>query len=425
MDLEIQKNLRFNYFVNIMDGGFFGFALGFASFSTILPLFIASMTDSALLVGLVMAVHSLCSQIPQLLISNYVSKQGRFKPLVTFLTIQERIPFVGLALIAFLIPRIGVTSALVLSLIMIAWQGIGAGVTGPPWQLMINKIILPEFLATFFGLQGALSNLLASGGAIVAGILLDRVSYPNNYAVTFLIACIFMIVSWVFLNLTREPAHAVAVNPDYQPIWSRTISILKRDPNFAWLLVSRLLSQFGIMAFTFYAVYMVKVLGASETQAGIQTSVLMMASMVMNIFLGWLADHWSRLRVLEIGFVAMFLSALIACLAPNLNWFYLVMALAGTANTALWTIMMALTLQFGNDEDRPTYVGMANTLIAPVTIIAPLIGGWLANVSGYQAAFLSSALVSIVSILILHFFVKDPKQLKIKQAQIDEVSDGL
>ncbi len=74
--------------------------------------------------------------------------------------------------------------------------------------------------------------------------------------------------------------------------------------------------------------------------------------------------------------------------------------------------MMALSLQFGTDVDRPVYVGMVNTLIAPFTIIAPLFGGWLANTAGYTATFLASAVCSVIAILVLHFLVRDPKKLR-------------
>jgi predicted MFS family arabinose efflux permease len=94
------------------------------------------------------------------------------------------------------------------------------------------------------------------------------------------------------------------------------------------------------------------------------------------------------------------------------------MVLTGAAYTALWTIMMALTLQFGTDETRPTYVGMANTLIAPFTILAPLLGGWLASLAGYRATFLASAVCSIVAILALHFFVRDPKKMRADATKI-------
>ncbi len=323
MNDEIQKNLKFNYFVNVMDGAFFGFALGFASFSTVIPLFLASMTDSAILIGLVMAVHSLGWQLPQLFMARSVARQKRYKPMVIWLTIQERLPFIGLALIALALPKISVTVAIILVFIMLAWQGLGAGVTASPWQVMINKVIPPDFLATFFGMQGAAANLLASGAAIMAGILLDRIPYSNNYFTVFSIACVWLVVSWFFVNATREPEHAVDVDQIAQTsLMTSVTTILKADRNFVWLLISRMLSQFGIMGFAFYAVYVVNDLGATETQAGIMTSVLMFTQVVMNISLGWLADRWNRKGVLEIGFIAMGLSALTAWLAPTFGMVY-------------------------------------------------------------------------------------------------------
>ncbi|MDP1780167.1 MAG: hypothetical protein Q8K73_07825, partial [Anaerolineales bacterium] len=58
LEKDIRENLKHNITANLWDGGLFGAALGFASFSTVLPLFVASMTTSALLIGLVPAIHS-------------------------------------------------------------------------------------------------------------------------------------------------------------------------------------------------------------------------------------------------------------------------------------------------------------------------------------------------------------------------------
>jgi MFS family permease len=357
--------------------------------------------------------------LPQLLMSRFIARQRVYKPLVALLTIQERLPFVGLALIALFVPKIGPALGVILVFTMLAWQGLGGGVTAAPWQVMINKVIPPDYLATFFGVQGAAANLLASGGAIAAGIILDRVVYPLNYATVFSIACIWLVVSWFFVNATREPAHEVNQDLVSQTsVWMNTKSILQNDRNFVWLLISRVLSQFGIVGFAFYSVYVVKNMSATETQAGLMTSAMMITQVATNIGLGWLADRWSRKGVLEIGFIAMGLSALLAWLAPSFGWFFLVMVLTGAAYTALWTIMMALTLQFGTDETRPTYVGMANTLIAPFTILAPLLGGWLASLAGYRATFLASAVCSIVAILALHFFVRDPKKMRADATKI-------
>jgi MFS family permease len=84
------------------------------------------------------------------------------------------------------------------------------------------------------------------------------------------------------------------------------------------------------MAFAFYVVYAVRYHGMSEYMAGIMTSVLFITQVVSNPALGQLADRWSRKHVMEIGALAITISALLAWQAPDLSWFYLVFILAGS-----------------------------------------------------------------------------------------------
>jgi predicted MFS family arabinose efflux permease len=133
---------------------------------------------------------------------------------------------------------------------------------------------------------------------------------------------------------------------------------------------------------------------------------------VSNPALGQLADRWSRKHVMEIGALAITISALLAWQAPDLSWFYLVFILAGVANTTFWTISMALTLDFGTETERPTYVGMANTLIAPGAILAPLLGGWLADTVGFGYTFIAAAAAGLGTALLLFFLVKEPNSVK-------------
>jgi MFS family permease len=164
------------------------------------------------------------------------------------------------------------------------------------------------------------------------------------------------------------------------------------------------------MAFSFYTVYAASRLLAGAYTVGVLTSVLMISQVIFNPLLGWIADRWSRKGVLEIGALSIFLSAIIARFAPSVDWLYPAMVLAAVANTAYWTISIAMTLEFGGEHERPTYVGMANTLISPVTFAAPLVGGWLADTSGYDTTFMVAALVGLLSVGVFHFFVKDPKK---------------
>lgn len=409
---ELRKNLRYNYIVNLLDGGFFGSALGFASFMTIIPLFVSTLTSSAVLIGLIPAIHSVGWQLPQLLTADRVAQLSRYRPAVLFLTIHERAPYLGLAIIAWFLPVIEGQWALTFTYSLLIWQGLGGGFTATAWLSLIGKIIPPGRVGTFFGAQSAIANLMASASAVLAGILLERLNFPNNFAVCFLLASVAMFISWVFLAKTREPEIAPRRAPRSHRAFIQNIGkILRIDINFRWFLIARMLSQLGTMAFAFYTVYAVRVLGMSEGIAGILTGILMATQILANPILGWIGDRFGHRLSLEIGILAAVVSGGLAWLVDSVSWFYLIFALAGIANVALWTTPIAMSLQFGDENERPIYIGMANTLIAPITFLAPLIGGLLADYYSYQTTFITSALAGILTVIVLQLAVRDPNRI--------------
>jgi len=103
LEIEIRKHLRHNFTVNVLDGAFFGLAMGMASFVTVIPLFVSTLTDSVLLIGLIPAIHTVGWQLPQLLTVNRIARLRRYKPMVILVTINERLPFFGLMVAAWLL----------------------------------------------------------------------------------------------------------------------------------------------------------------------------------------------------------------------------------------------------------------------------------------------------------------------------------
>lgn len=405
-----QKNLRHNFLVNLADGGFFGAALGFASFITIIPLFVSQFTNSAILIGLIPAIHSVGWQLPQLFTANRVSRLTRYKPAVILLTSQERLPFLLLAIVAWISPSIGIEWTLTLIFLLLIWQGLGGGLTANPWQSMIAKIIPGNLIGTFFGAQSASANLLASLTAISAGVILERQNSPLDFTLCFLLASSAMAISWFFLALTREEERKFEL-----PVISslefrdKITKIWRQNKNFRSFLIARMLTQFAAIGFAFYTVYAVRELGMRETTIGIMTALLMATQILANPIMGWFGDRRGHRLILEIGVICTMISAILAWWAPNANWFYLVFIMAGIANATLWTIPMAMTIEFCEESERPAYIGMANTFIAPFTFLAPLFGGWLADNAGFPAAFLASAFFGLATAIVLHLAVSDPR----------------
>jgi MFS family permease len=410
LEKSVRKHLRFNLTVNMMDGGFFGLGWGFGSIGTIIPLFVSHMTTSALLIGLIPSIHAVGWQLPQLFMANSVSRLRRFKPMVMLMTIMERVPFLGLALVALFLGTLGNKLALVLTFALLIWQGLGAGFTANAWQSMIAKIIPSDWRGTFFGAQAAIANILMSIAAIAAGYILDRIHAPFNFTLCFLLTFAGLVLSYISMGVTREPVDQEKSIPEHQPSpWKGGLELLRRDKNFTAYLVIRALSQFATMGFAFYIVYGLLHFGMSDLTAGFLTAALTISSTIANAVMGWLGDRLGHRAMLIAGSVAVTLSSLIAWGAPSIGWLYPVFILDGLANVAIWTIGMAITVEFGDEETRPTYIGLSNTLVAPFTIIAPLIGGLIAQTAGFKTTFMVSAIGGVVTAVLLFWLVRDPR----------------
>jgi MFS family permease len=73
---------------------------------------------------------------------------------------------------------------------------------------------------------------------------------------------------------------------------------------------------------------------------------------------------------------------------------------------------MTMTVDFSDESERPFYIGLAQTLTAPATIIAPLIGGWIADTQGFVTTFGWSSVLAVVMVLVLVFLVKEPRKMR-------------
>jgi MFS family permease len=416
---ELQKHLKHNFIMSIADAAFFGLAaLGLASTVTIIPLFLNTLGASSILIGLVGSIHTIGWQLPQLFTANYVAGLRRFKPMVMWMTLHERWPFFGLAVIALLMYQMHHHLAIALTMLMMMIFALGGGLTATAWQSMIGKIMPEAQRGAFFGTQSALASLLGAGGALIAGVLLERLPSPLDFTLGFFLSGLAMMVSMWFLGQTREPAHELPEKAARRRVgWKEMRAILEQDHNFRWFLAVRMLTSVAVVAVSFFTIYVVRRFGVSETTIGVLTGVMTIAQTVANPIFGWMGDRWGHRSVYATGAVMISISAGLALFAPDHTWFYLVFGLAGAAGATFWSTAIAFTLEFGETHEKPIYIGLANTLVAPASLLAPIIGGALVQAFGFQATFLLSAVAGLLTAFVLKFAVYDPRfSLKSKRS---------
>ena len=407
---EIERNYRYNAVVNVLDGTFFWFGASFITARTILPLYVSHFSDSKLLIGLVAMLANTGYLLPQLFTVNWIQRLPRKKVApVNVGLFTERLPIIMMVPAAWLATR-SPALALVAFFIAYAWFSLGAGVVAVGWQDMIAKIIPLTRRGKFFGITNFGGMATGTLGAAAAAWLLDRYGFPDGYVLCFAAAAILIFISWIFLALTREPVQLnrspVVSQWEY---WRRLPSILRADPNFRRYLRSQIVIALGGMASGFVAVYAVQRWRLPDGQAGSFTASMLIGQAMFNLLFGALADRKGHKLVLVLSILVGTLAIGLASIAPGPIWFYAVFALIGASAAGFWMSGIMIVFEFSTPEERPTYIGLNNTVTGVVTSLAPMLGGWLAGVLGYQALFIVAFVIGLAGFALLHRSVREPR----------------
>jgi MFS family permease len=408
---QIVKNLRWNFVVNTIDGATFSFGMSFMAYAVILPLYVSHFTDNPLLIGLIPVLGTAGYLVPQLFTANMIERAPlkKFFPVnIGFFT--ERLPVILLPLSAYFLGDSHPDMALAAFFLLFAWHTFGAGLIVVGWQDMVAKIFPVDKRGRFFGISNFLGNAAGILGALAVPFMLERYTFPLGFVFSFAIAAALIFVSWVFLALAREPAVYNNKPPVSQQAYLRSLpSVMRRDRNFSLYLLSSFVLTLSGMATGFLTVYTVKTWDLSDAQASGYVIAMQIGLALSNLFFGFLADRKGHKWSLEICALLSVLSLILAILAPGPLWFYPVFFLRGAAIAATFLSGISIVYEFTRPENRPTYIGLANTISGVAGAIAPLIGGWIAGALSYRSMFVLSAVIGVAGWALLRFVVQEPR----------------
>jgi MFS family permease len=407
-----RANLRHNALALGADYALFLVGLSFASSSTILPAFAAHLGAPNVVIGAIPAVMTTGWFLPSLFTAAHTETLPRRLPFVMRYTAWERVPFLALALMAFTVadrwPALALATLLVTLLVV---TGVG-GLLMPAWMDIIGRTIPTHLRGRFFALSSAVASAGGLAGSFVTAAVLGAIPAPRSYGVCFLIAAMFMALSYVALAVVREPVVRTTAAPTtLSQYLKRVPGLLRRDANFAWFLAARVLAILGAMATAFYTVYALRAYGADERWVGAFTGMLFAGQMLGTLVFGWVADHAGHRVVIVLGVAAMAAANVLALGAGGVPAFAIVFALAGLQQAAVNVSNLNILMDFAPTEgERPTYVGLGTTLVAPVTFLAPLGAGALADALGFGSVFVAAAAFGLLALGVLLGRVREPRR---------------
>ncbi|MGE5552543.1 MAG: MFS transporter [Betaproteobacteria bacterium] len=395
----------------VVDGAAYFFGMGVAGFDTVLPLFLATLTSSGILIGLVAAIGTAVGSLPQLWTAKWVEERERRLPTVLFLSAATRFTWLLIVLLAYHIdelPRMVSVCAYLTGLTVFKLLD-GGGL--PAWLDLSARCISRDRRGWLWGWRSCASGLGGLAGTLLASRVLVQYAYPANYATALLYALGGLLLSHLSMSLIREPAlPAPERSPRSFPAYLRHLgSIFSANPNFVrYLLVLALAAQ-SSLATAFYSVYAVRRWGLPPSAAGTFGTLILGAQLATNWFFGRLGDRRGFKVVLQFSLGFQALAPGLMALAGSIAAVCGVFAAYGVAMSAYRIASLNMVLEFGPPADRPTYVALANIVVAPLAIAAPLVGGLLIETVGYRITFGLTAVVMLVAFTLVCFRVQEPR----------------
>lgn len=409
----VETHLRRNFTSLALDYGFFGLGMSFASTTTILPALAERLGAPNLLLGALPSIVLLGRSLPAIFSARLIESLPRKLPVILLYTGWERIPWLLLAIAVYLMAESD--PALVLTLLAgtLAAVALVGGSLSPAWADLVARVIPTGYRGRFFAIGGAFSTLLGLGGSVLSGYFLGTYPYPAGYAACIGAAFICLLASWMAMAFTKEPvSDSCGQAVDLRSHLARLPGIVRSNSSYAWYLAARGLTMLAGMATGFYTVHALRSLDAHEWNVASFTFALLAAQAVGGLALGVLADRAGHLSSLVLGVAANGVAGLLAMTSSDVTLYHGVFLFAGISTAAGNVSSQTIVLELAPESERPTYLGLSSTVLAPVILLTPLVAGMLADSIGLRAVFAGTAGLSLLAVLTYVLRVQEPRRLK-------------
>jgi MFS family permease len=414
-------HFRHNLSFLLADYVLFNVGLSFIGVSTVLPAFVSQFTDSAPIIGLVNTVWNGAVLIPQLVAANAINHLPHKKGALLRAGALGRPAFliIALALVLGLGRRPGWMLLVFFAMLTSFW--LADAFCSIAWFDIVGKAIPANRRGRLFGGGQIIASVFAIGiGALVRWILGPQgPAFPINYAWLFGFASVACLLGLASLSMVREPLEDVPQERagwrDYLP---QLVGILKEQPTYRRAIAAWLLSGLVALASPFYVIFATDRLGLAPETIGLFIIAQTIGGVVASFGLGALAERRGPGAVICVSVAVSITGPLVALALHFVHaaawaqfvyaWVFVVLGIVNASGMMGW---MNYFLELAPPGHRPTYMGLSNTL-GGLLVLAPVLGGWLLQVTSYPALFATSVVGPVVAFALAARLPFSPAKMK-------------
>ncbi len=416
-DRFVRENLPRNYAGHYLHGmlGMTGFRL--VNAPTFVPAYLHSISGSDAWVGLGSALQQLGSIISPIVGAVQIEHRKRILPISAMLGMLMRLQILGLALSGWFLTG---APAMAAALIFLFLLGLFQGPQRVAFQALMGKVIPVRLRGRLNAWRSMTGGLIAACLSWVAGDwLVAHHVLGNGYATTFFIAFVLTSLGLSALQVLMREPEPPTVRPRmaFRERIKDFPALIRDDRGFMWFMVARTFGMGARIGQPFFFLFAAKALGVSASDDPVEFGKLlaifsfafMGADTITNLFWGYLSDRGGFRSTLVISMALYAVSILGLMFAHSVPVAVLAFLGIGAAQSAYIMGSTNIVMEYGHVHDVPMRMALSNTAEGLMGALAPLIGGALTLLWGYDAAFVASIVTVVIALALLLWKVDEPR----------------
>jgi len=381
-------------------------------YGNFLPLYLKSLGASTAQIGLFFTLFQIVPLILQILGGWISDSLGRLRS-IAMGSVAGVLSYVGLILAP-------------------TWQWLFVGeslgaitrsLIGPSFGAFIAEVSEEENRARVYGITQTIFLIVNVVGPPFGGWLVD------NYGFRFmLIIAAIIYTSATILRVfmaKRAASHEKETSEGKLTLASlkgnlgAMFTIMISGGLITWLLLTDGVRDISFsLSFTYIPIYVEQFGGLNATQIGWLTSMFGVASMLVNIPAGWLADKKGERVNIVIGFILQFIALMIFVRLNTFLSYSLVWIIFGLGMGMMQPAYQSLLSKALPKKLRGTGFGLIQSSLGLFSLPAPFIGGYLYENVSPTLPFIITAWASLVSVIPVWLKFKLPDKTKESESEL-------
>jgi hypothetical protein len=371
-----------------------------------LPVFLTRLGASNFQVGLLSSMPGVTGLILAIVVGRFLQTRRAIVPWYSLSRLLVISCYALTGLLTLLLPKEAVVTSTLIIWALATLPQIALAVA---FSVVMNAVAGPEGRYALLSRRWTVFGLTSVIGTFIVTRLIDLIAFPLNYALMFLTLSLGGLLSFYFSSRIDIPDQSPPpLSKSASPLDGirNYLSLLRGAPAFRSFASKRFvyLSALALSA-PIMPLYLVREVGATDSQIG---SVNMAMTLIMLV--GYFVWPWaSRKRggrfVLLATTFGMILYPALSAVTPHIEWIIFYAAVAGLFQGGLDLVFFDELMKTVPPDYSATFVSLAQSMQYLSTIIAPLLGTFLADYIGLGGALWLSAALRLVGFLL--FLVPD------------------